>query len=143
MLKRTAVLAALAAALVAAAPAQATTVKGSGTYDFGAGSRATIKVNASSQAAGAKGTMKIKFPDLNATAKVTCMRTSGDKVIMTGPVMKVQRRFQASYRWLILETSARGAHIVFDTDAYHCVSACGGPCVYAPLVRGPGIFPRR
>ena len=62
MLRTTLTCALGAAALLAPASAQATTVMGSGSYDFGNPYIGTVKVDAKSQAAGASGTIKIRIP---------------------------------------------------------------------------------
>ena len=149
MLRTTLTCALGAAALLAPASAQATTVKGSGSYDFGNPYIGTVKVDAKSQAAGASGTIKIRIPRYvepkwhRVEARVTCLRTSGNRAFMTARVTRVSADPEV-YRYLTLITEPQGVYASMADRPHSCSQEpCRGPCPLAPLVGGKGIAPRR
>jgi hypothetical protein len=149
-MKRTAVLTALAATLVAAAPAQATTVKGSGYYQFfqaGHDPWGKLTVNAKSQAAGASGTVKLRIPgDIEPhlhymDARVTCLRTSGQNVTITAKTTKVRDDNIRDYAYMIVRTTPGTAYFgTTKTPPAPCSTQQHRP--FGPLMRGKGITVR-
>lgn len=150
MLRSTLICAVSAAALLAPAQATATTVKGSGTYQFEDPNDplTTIKVNAKSNASGASGTVTVKEPGAyepwwrSVKARVTCLRTAGNRVMITGTVTKVSHPDKAAFAYLTLVTEPRGAAVGLDSRPRWCNPDPFPTHPLGPLVRGKGIVPR-